>query len=120
MPWVNLMGFTAAGYELANIGGRLASFTAGWGARTDPRLFLTYLLYLIPILGAATILLGFNGRDTRALALLSGLLPLAGFFYLFSRFGGDILSSLAIGAYLTAAASIVLISSAFLPKARTA
>lgn len=92
MPWAQLLGFSASGYDLQKLGsyGNLA--------------------WLIPVFSGITIVVGFYGKRQKELAQLTGALPLLGLVYALVKVGPDVFHVLAIGAYLTLITAVALLS----------
>jgi hypothetical protein len=92
MPWAQLLGFNASGYDLQKLGsyGNLA--------------------WLIPVFSGITIAAGFYGKRQKELGLLTGVLPLLGLVYALVKVGPVLFDVLAIGAYLTLITGIALVS----------
>jgi len=108
-PWANLGGFmSVAGYQIPDKVkglGQFASFVDG-KQKTDPRIFIYYALYLIPILGALVITINLSGGSGKPLAFILGALPIVFLVFLISEAGSDVFQFLAIGAWLTIAAGV--------------
>ena len=106
LPWVQLLGFNASGYDVQKLG--------SYGQ----------LVWLVPISAAATVIAGLYGQRQNALALLTGALPFLGLLYVLTKVGDQVLHALAVGAYLTLITSGVLLLSVYfgeesgLPSAR--
>ena len=92
LPWGQLFGMTASGYNLSQFGSY-----GNWA-------------WVIPILAGITLFAAFSGSTNAALPLITGTSPFVGLAYGLVKVGGDIFHILAIGAYLTiiAGAGIVL------------
>jgi hypothetical protein len=106
MPWVQLFGFAASGYNL----GQLGSYgNYAW---------------IIPILSGATIITSLSGSNNRGIGALTGIVPLGAIVYGLIRLagegGGDALNGitkmagqvLSIGAYVTIICSIGIVLAA--------
>lgn len=106
MPWVQLFGFAASGYNL----GQLGSYgNYAW---------------IIPILSCATIITSLAGSDNRGIGALTGIVPIGAIAYglirLAAEGGGDALNGiirmasqvLSIGAYVTIICSVAIVLAA--------
>lgn len=91
LPWAQLLGFGASGYNLAQFGsyGNLA--------------------WLIPISGAVVILSNLVAPGSRPVQVLAGIVPWAGLFYGLANIGEDLFHILSIGPYIALVAGAVLI-----------
>lgn len=92
MPWAQLFGFGASGYQMAKLGsyGNLA--------------------WLVPAAGVITLLLDWSGSSSRKVAgMAAGILPWLALVVGLRKVGYEIFQVLAIGAYVVLAASVVLI-----------
>lgn len=113
-PWVSIGGFISiSGYEIPDIAkgfGQLAALGSQTG-KTDPRIYLFYLIYLIPIFSVLTLIFGLTNNNTKFTAFVSGIVPIAALFYALSQAGMDIFEGMAIGAWLTLLVAIAMILS---------
>ncbi len=82
------------------------------GVRSDSSIGLLYIVWLVPILSAITLILGLTGRSPRAMAIVTGIVTLLMFLFVFIAGGGDTFKVLGIGSYLTILAAIGLILAA--------
>lgn len=111
-PWISFGGLiTVSGYKLpAAIKslGEMAQILETADS-ISPKVYFSYLLYLIPICGAATIFLNAKGKDSRAVGLVGASIPIIMLIYMFVEIGADTLNGIASGVYLTLLASAGLI-----------
>ena len=65
-----------------------------------------------PVSAAAILYAEYSGRSSRVLSIVGGAIPLLGAGYAFIKFGGDMVDTMAIGAFLTVAAGLGLVIAA--------
>lgn len=94
LPWGQLFGIGASGYNLSQFGSY-----GNWA-------------WMIPILASITLFMAFSGSTNNVLPIVTGAAPFVGLAYGLLKVGGDIFHVLAIGAYLTfiAGAGMILFS----------
>ena len=110
LPWIKY-GSSYSGYEIPDLAssvGRLKSFKA-WTGRFDINVYLVYLLFLVPLSAAVVIALSMKGKDSRLVAWVAAVIPLAGLVYGFIRKGADVFSRVEIGGWLTISAAAVML-----------
>jgi hypothetical protein len=91
LPWVSILGKTAAGYELQQI----------W----EPGPFL----WAIPSLAAIAMAIGFTGKRNVEVAQVAGGIPFVFLGVALFEFGGDVMNALSIGAYGTLISGVFLL-----------
>ncbi|MCK4909614.1 MAG: hypothetical protein KAS70_06920 [Planctomycetes bacterium] len=118
MPWVSLGGLISfSGYQIPDLVKGVSSLVSAFSDEPQPmnkKLYILYLLYLIPICSVTTIVLGRKGISSRISSLFAGLTPLAAFTYCLSKSGTDIFEGMAIGAWLTIIAAVGILVSLFM------
>lgn len=115
MPWASIWGVSLPGYKIPEIASGIHQFSRAMSGRGDPNFLLAYSVYAVPILALLTVLDALGGstneRRRRSLGALTGGLPLLGFTYILGKVGMDLFQILAIGAYWTLIAGVVLLLS---------
>ena len=110
MPWVSFMGASVAGYSIVgtiNNFASLAGQSAPWQA---------YLIFLVPLAAVGVLVTDFLKTDekiARIVAIVAGVIPVAGIIYLLIQSEGEGFKVLAMGAYLTVIAAIVMLLAVF-------
>lgn len=112
LPWFGAGPFSVSGYTLTTIPSVLNAASSSSGVRTDSSIGLLYIVWLVPILSIITLALGLTGRSPRAMAIVTGVVTLLMFLFVFIAGGGDVFKVLGIGSYLTILAAIGLILAA--------
>ena len=111
-PWVSVGGFaTVSGFKIpaaVKSLGELAQILDQARAMSY-KVYILYILYFIPILGALTIYLNSKRKDSRAVGMVAAAIPIAMLIYMFVVIGADNSIDLASGAYLTFLASAAII-----------
>lgn len=103
-PWLSIGGFiTISGAQLPEIGRGFAQVTSAFSPNTAPssEALLLNLVYLVPLLSIATIVMAVTGRDIKVIAQVTGGVTLAVFTVLILRTGLDLFKWLGLGAYLS-------------------
>ena len=95
LPWVQLFGFSASGFRLAQYIGSYAN-----------------LAWLIPVFSGITITIGLAGGSQREVGAITGFIPFVGLIYGLTKIGNNIFHVLSIGTYLTLIVSVAMILSA--------
>ena len=113
IPWVNTDGLlSVAGYqmpgEIVKGRGLFSSFLNVEG-KTEPKTYLYYSMYLIPMLGVLVAIVNLSRKSAKPLAFILGLLPFAIFTLLFIDMGINILHIMGTGSWLTLALGLVMI-----------
>lgn len=113
MPWASIWGVSLPGYKIPEIASGIHQFSRAMSGRGDPNFLLAYSVYAVPLLALLTILDALGGstneRRSRSFGALAGGLPLLGFTYVLGKIGADLFQILAIGAYWTVVAGVVLL-----------
>ncbi|NUM77077.1 hypothetical protein HUU40_22190 [candidate division KSB1 bacterium] len=91
LPWAQIFGFSASGYNL----GKLGSYAN--------------LAWLIPGMSVAVIALRLAGKSIKIAALITGLMPFVGLLYGVSKIGDKLFHVVGVGVYLTLALGLILI-----------
>ena len=110
LPWVSFMGLSAAGYSIV---GTLNNFLA-IGGESAP--WQVYLIFLVPLAAVGVLVTDFLKTDekiARIVAIVAGVIPVAGIIYLLIQSEGEGFKVLAMGAYLTVIAAIVMLLAVF-------
>lgn len=114
-PWITIGGLISiSGYQIPDIVkgfGQLAAI--GGTGKTDPRVYLFYLIYLIPIFSALTIVFAMTDKSTKASGFIAGVAPIAALIYSLSEAGTNTFEGMAIGAWLTLLTAIAMLSAVF-------
>ena len=115
LPWVSLGGLVSfSGFSipdalkgLMSIGSSLSGNKTGipW------KVYLVYLLYLIPLCSAAVIILGLRERNTKIISIATAILPFAALACAVVKFG-NVFAAASIGVYLTLASAFCLLLAA--------
>lgn len=111
-PWVTVGGFISiSGYQLPDVGRGVQQIQSTFNPNPSVSMeaVLLNLVYLIPILAIATIVMNIRGKDSKIVGLAAGIVPLVVFALMLLRIGGTLLQVLGLGAYLTVAAAIGMI-----------
>ncbi len=113
LPWLTVFGglFAISGYRIPDLAKLVGQLSAIGSGTADPRLFLIYLLYAIPLLALVVIVKQMRGEDVRAIAFLTGAVPILGFLYLTALAGSGLVHMLGSGAFLTLFGAVGLIAS---------
>ena len=91
LPWLQLLGFNASGYDMQKLGS------------------YAELVWLVPVCAGLTLLAGLYGQRQTVLAQVTGALPFLGLVYALTKLGDQVFHALAIGAYLTLITAGVLL-----------
>ena len=77
---------------------------------------VVYLVYLVPLTAIGVLVTDFLKTDemiARIVAILAGVVPIAGVIYMLIEGGGEVFSYLGFGAYLTILAAIGMLLATF-------
>ena len=110
LPWVSFMGLSAAGYSIVGTLNNLLSF----GGESVP--WQVYLIFLVPLAAVGVLVTDFLKTDekiARIVAIVAGVIPVAGIIYLLIQTEGQGFQALALGAYLTIIAAVVMLLAVF-------
>ena len=113
LPWFGAGPFSVSGYSLTTIPSVLNAASASSGLRTNNSVDLLYVVWLIPILAAITLVLGLtSAKRPRAIAAVTAIVTLLMFGLVIAAGGGDTFRVMGIGSYLTILAAIGLLLAA--------
>ena len=110
MPWVSFMGASVAGYSIVGTLNNLLAF----GGESVP--WQVYLIFLIPLAAVGVLVTDFLKTDekiARIVAIVAGVIPVAGIIYVLIQSEGEGFKVLAMVAYLTVIAAIVMLLAVF-------
>ena len=110
LPWVSFMGLSAAGYSIVGTLNNLLAI----GGESAP--WQVYLIYLVPLAAIGVLVTDYLKTDekiARIVAIIAGVIPIAGIIYLLIQSGGEGFQVLAMGAYLTILAAIGMLLATF-------
>lgn len=109
LPWFGAGPFSVSGYSLTTIPAVFNAASSSGLQTSSSNIDLLYIVWLIPILSVITLVLGLTGKSPRAMAIVTGIVTLLMFGFVFAAGGGDTFKVLGIGAYLTILAAFGLI-----------
>jgi len=112
-PWVSFGGiFNVSGFQIPDIITKLYSFFSGMSGQAptpNPRLYFSYLVYLIPLSCVMILVRGANNKDARPWCVVAGLAPFAILLYSLATNGANTFRHMAVGAWLTLGGAIAML-----------
>lgn len=119
LPWVDISVMSFSGYEIPKIIKSIASIGDFFSLKSDKEIskavYFAYGLYLIPTLSIAIILVGLTGRNSKILALFTGLLTVGFFVITYNKFEKKLFHIAGIGLYTTLILGFLLFIASFIP-----
>lgn len=109
LPWFGAGPFSVSGYSLTTIPSVFNAASSSASLRSSASIDLLYIVWLVPILSAITLVLGLTGKSPRAMAIVTAIVTLLMFMFVFLAGGGDTFKVLGIGSYLTILAAFGLL-----------
>jgi len=115
LPWFSMGIVSFSGYSLPSAVIAMYELRASFGGKSpnDALMFL-YLIYLIPILSLATIILDIKGKNIKITAFITSVIVLGSFIFLMITTGLKAFNGFSIGAYLTLIIAVLLLVKVFI------
>lgn len=118
LPWLSIAGLiNSTGYQVPDLANLLQQGTRLLNPGGNSSNAAAYLVYVVPALAVATLVMAFVGRDTRVVGIITGVAAIIVFGLLWSNLIVDRsrpgiqtqFLTVGIGAYLTALAAVGII-----------
>ncbi len=116
LPWVSFFGMSASGYSIPGIVSGLNQWGSSLSGEAASVPWQVYLVYLVPLTAIGVLVTDFLKTDemiARIVAILAGVIPIAGVIYMLIESGGEVFNYLSLGAYLTILAAIGMLLATF-------
>tara|TARA_B100000700_G_scaffold155080_1_gene172239 strand:- start:3 stop:431 length:429 start_codon:yes stop_codon:yes gene_type:complete len=116
LPWVSVFGMSASGFSIPGIVSQFSQLGSSISGESASVPWQVYLVYLVPLTAVGVLVTDFLKTDemiARIVAILAGVVPIAGVIYMLIEGGGEVFSYLGFGAYLTILAAIGMLLATF-------
>tara|TARA_Y100001970_G_scaffold147465_1_gene181063 strand:+ start:891 stop:1319 length:429 start_codon:yes stop_codon:yes gene_type:complete len=116
LPWVSVFGMSASGFSIPGIVSQFSQLGSSISGESASVPWQVYLVYLVPLTAVGVLVTDFLKTDemiARIVAILAGVVPIAGVIYMLIQGGGEVFSYLGFGAYLTILAAIGMLLATF-------
>ena len=107
LPWVAMGPMSFSGMQIVDLVKMAQQFASVSGESAPMETYIVYLLYFIPLFGAAMAYLDFTNKNAKSAALGAGIVTVFVFGWATVKSEGEMFEALSFGAYITALVGII-------------